>query len=160
MDFGRRIMEKYGYKEGEGLGKSNNGITTAVKASFKFDQNGLSAANEKSTNDHWWSRIYKEAASNLNVDCNESGDIAIETVDKEGVEITNKSYSMKKLKQSGVTLEYGNFLKSATLLADVGVEKELEGHVSTTDIEIKPFHEVNDDELFKACDGRTAHKGL
>jgi hypothetical protein len=63
------------------------------------------------------------------------------------------------LKESGTKLQYGNFLKSATLLADVGGEKEIEGHITTTDIEIQPFQAMNDEELFKACDGRTAHKG-
>lgn len=86
-----------------------------------------------------------------------NGDISIDLNDKDGVEITNKSYSMKKLKNSGAKLQYGNFLKSATLLTDV--EKDIEGHITTADIEIKPFQVVNDDELFKACDGRTAHKG-
>lgn len=56
-------------------------------------------------------------------------------------------------------MQYGNFLKSATLLADGGKEKEIENHVTTETIEIKPFQALNDEELFKACDGRTAHKG-
>lgn len=93
----------------------------------------------------------------MNTDAENKIDISLN--DKEGVEITNKSYSLKKLKESGATLQYGNFLKSATLLADVGEEKEIEGHLTTTDIEIKPFHVVNDEELLKACEGRTAHKG-
>lgn len=101
---------------------------------------------------------FREAANNVNV-ISSNGHISIDLNDKDGVEITNKSYSMKKLKESGAKLQYGNFLKSATLLADVGEEKELEGHITTTDIEIKPFEMLNDDELFKACDGRTAHKG-
>lgn len=79
--------------------------------------------------------------------------------DREGVEITNKSYSVKKLKATNTSLKYGNFLKSATLLANVGKEEEIDGHVSTNDIEIKPFTVMSDEDLFKACDGRTAHKG-
>lgn len=79
--------------------------------------------------------------------------------DKNGVEITNKSFSLKKLKESNTTLQYGSFLKSATLLANVGKEEEIEGHTSTNDIEIKPISVLTDEELFKACNGRTAHKG-
>lgn len=83
----------------------------------------------------------------------------MELHDKEGVEITNKSFSMKKLKESNTTLQYGSFLKSATLLANVGKEEEIEGHLTTNDIEIKPFAVLTDEELLKACGGRTAHKG-
>jgi hypothetical protein len=89
----------------------------------------------------------------------ENGKIEINLDDKEGVEITNKSYSLKKLKQMNGSLQYGNFLKSATLLANVGKEQEIENHISTNDIQIKPITVLNDDELFKACEGRTAHKG-
>lgn len=83
----------------------------------------------------------------------------MELTDRDGVEITNKSFSLKKLKKSNTTLQYGNFLKSATLLANVGQEQEIEGHVSTVDIEIKPLSVMSDEDLFKACGGRTAHKG-
>lgn len=109
--------------------------------------------------DHWWERVFNEASSNVNVHESESGKIAMETFDKDGVEITNKSYSMKKLKESNGVLQYGSFLKSATLLANVGKEEEIEGHLSTGDIEIKPFAVMSDEDLFKACNGRTAHKG-
>lgn len=83
----------------------------------------------------------------------------MELKDKDGVEITNKSFSMKKLKQSKTTLHYGSFLKSATLLANVGKEETIEGHIGTDDIEIKPFQVLSDADLLKACGGRTAHKG-
>lgn len=139
-----------------GLGKDETGIKAPIKASFKFDQAGLGGKDEVSTQDHWWDRVYSEANNNVNVSTT-NGNVSIDLHDKDGVEITNKSYSMKKLKESGTNLKYGNFLKSATLLT--GGEKDIEGHVSTVDIEIKPFQVVNDDELFKACDGRTAHKG-
>lgn len=35
MSFGQKMLEKYGYKEGEGLGKNSNGITVPIKANFK-----------------------------------------------------------------------------------------------------------------------------
>lgn len=89
----------------------------------------------------------------------EKGEIGIELIDKEGVEITNKSFSLKKLKNADSKLKYGNFLKSAKLLANKGEEQEIEGHVTTDDIEIKPFQVLSDAELLKACENRTAHKG-
>lgn len=35
MSFGQKILEKYGFKEGDGLGKNGSGIKTAIKANFK-----------------------------------------------------------------------------------------------------------------------------
>lgn len=64
--------------------------------------------------------------------------LQVNRIDTEGVEITNKSYSMKKIRENQTEMTYGNFLKSATLLANTGVEEDINGHTSTRDIEIKP----------------------
>jgi hypothetical protein len=37
MSFGQKILEKYGFKEGSGLGKNSNGITEPIKANFKVN---------------------------------------------------------------------------------------------------------------------------
>lgn len=102
--------------------------------------------------------MFNEASSSVKVQKSKTGQVAIETSEG-GVEITNKSFSLKKLKESNTTLQYGSFLKSATLLANVGKEEEISGHLSTADIEIKPLSVLSDEDLFKACGGRTAHKG-
>lgn len=95
----------------------------------------------------------------MNVNKSEKGEIGIELIDKESVEITNKGFSLKKLKNADSKLKYNNFIMSAKLLANKGEEQEIEGHVTTDDIEIKPFQVLSDAELLKACENRTAHKG-
>eukprot|EP01029_Cantina_marsupialis_P001322 TRINITY_DN110_c0_g1_i1.p1 TRINITY_DN110_c0_g1~~TRINITY_DN110_c0_g1_i1.p1 ORF type:complete len:226 (+),score=82.89 TRINITY_DN110_c0_g1_i1:31-708(+) len=40
-DFAKKQMEKYGWKEGEGLGKNKDGIKTHVKTSKKDDSRGI-----------------------------------------------------------------------------------------------------------------------
>lgn len=66
---------------------------------------------------------------------------------------------MKKIKENKTELTYGSFLKSATLLANIGKEQEIVGHTTTDDIAIKPHRMLTDEELYNACEGRTAHKG-
>jgi G-patch domain len=37
MSFGQKILEKYGYKTGAGLGKNENGIIEPIKANYKVN---------------------------------------------------------------------------------------------------------------------------
>lgn len=115
---------------------------------FKFDNAGLGDKGPV-RDDRWYERVFNEASSNINVQKSDCGNIAMVLNDEDGVEITNKSYSMKKLKKTNSTLQYGNFLKSATLLANVGKEEAIEGHTSTNDIEIKPISVLSDEDLLK-----------
>lgn len=39
MSFGQKILEKYGFKQGAGLGKHENGITEPIKANYKVKRN-------------------------------------------------------------------------------------------------------------------------
>lgn len=39
--FAKNQLEKYGWKEGDGIGKTNQGISDPIKASYKFDNSGV-----------------------------------------------------------------------------------------------------------------------
>ena len=39
--FGKRLMEKLGWKNGEGLGAKSNGMTEHIKVKFKSDTKGI-----------------------------------------------------------------------------------------------------------------------
>ncbi|XP_055618856.1 G patch domain-containing protein 4 [Toxorhynchites rutilus septentrionalis] len=157
MDFAKNVLLKFGWKEGDGLGKNSDGIAKPIKASFKFNSAGLGADPAKDLTNNWWDRVYSEASGNLEVDS--EGKISQKEAD--AVEISNKSYSVKKLKQKTADgkANYGGFLRASTLLTNIGKEEDLEGHVKTEDIEFKPAKILTDEELFAACEGRTAHKG-
>lgn len=103
--------------------------------------------------------MFSEAASNISVGTatGDNDEVKIQLLDSENeVELTNKSYSMKKLKKQNATLTYGSFLKSSTLQGS-GEQKNM-GSISNLDIEIKPVTVISDEELFRVCGGRTAHK--
>uniref|UniRef100_U5EPR8 G patch domain-containing protein 4 n=1 Tax=Corethrella appendiculata TaxID=1370023 RepID=U5EPR8_9DIPT len=161
MNFAKNLLEKYGWKEGESLGKTpTGGITKPVKASLKFNNFGLGHDSSKDIKNNWWDRVFNEAASNINIENTGDGkanSIAIKQKGSEAVEITNKSYSVNKLKSSNQS--YGNFLKSSILLENIGKEEEIVNHTRTEDIEFKDNRvKISDSELLEACGGRTAHK--
>lgn len=157
MDFAKNILHKYGWREGDGLGKNSDGIVKPIKANFKFNNSGLGTDQAKDHTNRWWERVFDEAANNLDV--GPAG--KIRQKEHDAVEISANSYSVKKLKQKTADgkANYGGFLKASRLLTAVGREEELEGHVKTEDIEFKPTKVLTDEELFAACGGRTAHKG-
>ncbi|ALC48039.1 CG15561 [Drosophila busckii] len=166
MDFAKKILSKYGWKEGDGLGKNNDGIAAPLKASLKFDNAGLGVDRAKEFNDHWWERCFNEAAANVSVQVEKDGQVS--TARKEGeeaVEISTKGYSARKLKKakdqhSGANggAVYEHFLQSALLTQDEG-EVTNTDRIKSEDIAVSTVNVLTDEELFKACGGRTAHKG-
>lgn len=79
--------------------------------------------------------------------------------DNESIELSTKSYSVKKLKQqNGGSLKFGTFLKTATITSE-GTEMENEEKIDLENIQIAQARVLTDEELFAACGGLTAHKG-
>lgn len=166
MDFAKKILGKYGWKEGDGLGKNNTGIVAPLKASLKFDNAGLGVDRAKEFNDHWWERCFNEAASNVTVKVEQNGEVsAARKAGEDAVEISTKGYSAQKLKKAkaqqrneGAGAVYEHFLKSALLTQDGGEVANTE-RIRVDDIAVTKVNVLTDEELFKACGGRTAHKG-
>lgn len=168
MDFARKILGKYGWKDGDGLGKNNTGIAKPLRATLKFDNAGFGTnAATADFNNHWWERVFNDAAKNVDVK-NDGDKIRMDLKDNEdGVEISTKGYSLKKLKKAKASKElvgdisqstYDNFLQAATL-TNLGGEVENPNRIDISDIEVSQVKVLSDEELFKACGGRTAHKG-
>lgn len=168
MDFARKILANYGWKDGDGLGKNKDGIAKPLKATLKFDNAGFGADQAAADfNNHWWERVFNEAATNVNIQ-KEGEQIKMALKDEaDGVEISTKGYSVKKLKKlkekhgeeaNKKKTGYENFLQSATL-TNLGGEIENPDKIDVNDIEVTKVKVLTDEELFKACGGRTAHKG-
>ncbi|XP_016951056.1 G patch domain-containing protein 4 [Drosophila biarmipes] len=165
MDFAKKLLGKYGWKEGDGLGKNSTGITAPLKASLKFDNAGLGADRAQEFNDHWWERCFNEAASNVDVQVQQDGKVLTSRREgEEAVEISTSGYSARKLKKakeqhaSDGRATYENFLQTSLLTQDGG-EVETAERINVEDIEVSKVTVLTDEELFKACGGRTAHKG-
>uniref|UniRef100_A0A1A9WZ28 G patch domain-containing protein 4 n=1 Tax=Glossina brevipalpis TaxID=37001 RepID=A0A1A9WZ28_9MUSC len=158
MDFAKKILKKYGWKEGDGLGKKSNGIAKALRPALKFDKAGFGAdlaAND--FNNHWWERVFNEAASNVNVDQKVDGGVEFTLRNKgNGIE-SSKGYSLKKQKNAKNN-PFGNFLQTSTLKAG-GMQMDNLDKIKTADLEVAKVSVMTDEELFAACHGRTTHKG-
>ncbi len=58
-EFGAKILGKFGWKEGEGLGKTKNGITEAIQIKRREENIGLGKKKKEVVwNDKWWEHTY------------------------------------------------------------------------------------------------------
>lgn len=143
------ILINFNIFTGESLGKNNDGITKPIKAHRKTNLSGLGADQAKDiTGGNWWERVYNDATNNVLITNETNGDVVLSKKEADGVEITNKNYSSKKLKNKSNSITYGNFLKAATLQAGVK-ETDIPGHIKIEDIQFAPAQLPTDEELFK-----------
>lgn len=150
-DFAKSQLMKYGWTEGKGLGKHESGITEPLKQKLKFDTAGVGYKDTDSNN--WWEHTFNKAASSIKVE-SQTDEVLI-SVSKE-----NTTNDLPKEKLNKNESKYGNFLKTTTLLnGNLILENNSNMH-KKQDIEENIKHvSLTDEELFKLCGGRTAHKG-
>ncbi|XP_059614395.1 G patch domain-containing protein 4 isoform X2 [Phlebotomus argentipes] len=154
MDFGQSILQKYGWSEGQGLGKHNSGIAKPLKANLKFDTSGLGHDGAAEYKDQWWEKAYNSAASNLAVRTDGEA-VKMELRDGQSVKISTTGFARPRDPKSS---KYGNFVRCATLTSE-GREDRIEEETDTSTDCAPLARPLTDDELFRACGGRTAHKG-
>lgn len=67
--FGAKILSKYGWKEGDGLGSSMSGAKECVQVEKRSERVGIGAENRSSSAtsewDDWWSGAYDSVASRI-----------------------------------------------------------------------------------------------
>jgi len=64
---GERILTKFGWKEGRGLGKDGQGMVEAIEVRQKDDTGGVGAGPVRNF-DKWWESAYEAAARGVRVD--------------------------------------------------------------------------------------------
>uniref|UniRef100_A0A0C9RNR6 G patch domain-containing protein 4 n=1 Tax=Fopius arisanus TaxID=64838 RepID=A0A0C9RNR6_9HYME len=154
--FAKNQLLKYGWTEGKGLGKNENGIVDALKPKLKFDRIGM---GHDGAEYNWWEHIYNEASNNLEVK-SDSTNINLTIKEEDAVRIATCKSELTSRTTKNNNLEFGNFIKTSILQDGKNTEEDVlarNNFQTTTKSEMISF--LTDEEIFKACGGRTAHKG-
>lgn len=186
MSFARKHMYKHGWTEGKGLGRNETGMKSAIKVKIKRDQAGMGHDMAEEFTFQWWDHVFNRAASKIKVkgeDDSESSD-SDSHENKTGKDVAITIKKPLKKKYDPTAFLYGRFV-SGGLLVDDNMKKLQELAViqkvapvesssdvvpvvsSDSDSDIDSDEErklyaaagLPEDELFKRCGGRTAHKG-
>jgi len=153
--FAKAQLLKYGWTEGKGLGKNENGIVDPLKPKLKFDTTGVGHDDKEHK---WWESVYDKASGNIDIDTS-AKNVSVRVRDEDAVEISTRKLDLRKLKKKH-NLEYGSFLKTCTLDGGKVVPEENLASLKLDEVlHEAPSFELTDEQLFQACGGRTAHKG-
>uniref|UniRef100_A0A1B6MQW0 G patch domain-containing protein 4 n=1 Tax=Graphocephala atropunctata TaxID=36148 RepID=A0A1B6MQW0_9HEMI len=96
MEFSKRYLLKYGWNEGEGLGKTQSGIKNAIKPKLKFDKAGMGYDHSLEFTDSWWEKVYNEA---LNVTNIQDTKPMLDTENNSPGEVNNQKRKKKRKKK-------------------------------------------------------------
>ncbi|NWZ27756.1 GPTC4 protein, partial [Asarcornis scutulata] len=165
---------------GKGLGKKEDGISQALRVRVKCDSAGVGHNAAEQFSFHWWDHVFNESAANIAVEDGQDG-VCLKTLGEQRSGISTK----KPRKAVGASSKlYGCFVKAATLTArgeepaklpagsESSEEEEEEEKLDRSSARrqggrdgggrgtLLPLTPVlTDEELVRACGGRTAHKG-
>jgi G-patch domain len=64
MSFGKKLLEKYGWSEGQGLGKDNQGIAKPISTQTQTNTKGIGTDQASFVN--WWDDLYSNTLSKIN----------------------------------------------------------------------------------------------
>lgn len=160
MDFARRQLEKYGWADGKGLGKHENGISEALKPKLKRSVAGVGHDAAAEFNEHWWTTLYDKAAANVEVKEKDGVTKKIKTKDNQEFVITNSTWKLnKKQKDTDNEEQYSDYFVRTAVLTNGASNVERVRESDSEDDEKKDVFKMTDEELFAKCEGRTAHKG-
>ncbi|XP_038238398.1 G patch domain-containing protein 4 [Dermochelys coriacea] len=160
MKFAEQQLQRHGWKQGKGLGKRENGISEAIKVKVKCDTAGVGHDPAEQFTFHWWDHLFNKSAANISVEAGQDG-VQMKKLSEQDGEISNKK---PRKAPSARSMLYGRFVKAATLTAG-GEEptKQVATSESSEDeeekLDLSSARKLTDEELVRACGGRTAHKG-
>ncbi|KAJ1958725.1 hypothetical protein EC988_000130 [Linderina pennispora] len=151
--FAEQQLAKYGWKQGEGLGKEKTGIKRAITVSRRTDNRGIGSDASQWTS-NWWDHLYNKASGTSTPQPEEDPEYAAKVAEAAAQPDTLSEYK-------------GMFVKSATDTpvgqSGASTPKAQGGPVDRTllvrDGDVHLGVTISDAELFAACEGRMARKG-
>ncbi|KAJ1647021.1 hypothetical protein LPJ64_001549 [Coemansia asiatica] len=150
--FAEQQLAKYGWKQGEGLGKDKSGITRAITVSRRTDNRGVGSDSSQWTS-NWWDNLYNKAASSTKADDNadeiEQYRAKIEQASTERDTIGDYNGMFVKPSTSSES-QSGSSTPMSTVVDRTKLVRDGNVHLGTV---------ISDAELFAACEGRMARKG-
>ncbi|XP_061190117.1 G patch domain-containing protein 4-like [Saccostrea echinata] len=151
--FAQKELKKFGWKEGSGLGKNENGMKEAIKVKIKKDSHGVGHNTGDEFTFHWWDHVFNKAANSIEVNTTKEGVSVRKSKDSGGV-------STKKARTfDNKAMLYGQFVKGATLDNNEETHVEDTADREYTEEDEQCIQKLADEEILKICGGMTAHKG-
>uniref|UniRef100_A0A3Q2SS51 G patch domain-containing protein 4 n=1 Tax=Fundulus heteroclitus TaxID=8078 RepID=A0A3Q2SS51_FUNHE len=166
LKFAEQQLLRHGWEQGKGLGRSENGISEAIKVKVKCDKGGIGHREGEQFTFHWWDHVFNKASSTLQVETDQNGIKLKKTAEEEEDRRISNKKPRKSLQEKSKL--YGCFVKSATLLSgqeEPEPKSAASGDSSSSDeeeeqkLDLSSTTKLSDADLMKVCGGRTAHKG-
>lgn len=162
--FAQNQLQKHGWEEGKGLGKSENGIKSAIKAKVKNNKGGLGHDAGTEFTFHWWDHIFNKAANTIEVvNDEENGEVEIKKNKNAKKIVPQLMYNKRPLPTSvtGKPLLYGTFVSAGVITS-----KDMDSGANTPEALSDASDSESEEELstdlldrtFKKT-GLTGHKG-
>ena len=107
--FGSKILAKYGWKEGEGLGASMNGVQECVQVEKRDERVGIGAEKKSDSEwDNWWSGAYDSVAQKIAVKVTRKADSDSDVELEERAK--KKKKKEKKRKEENISSSEGEMM--------------------------------------------------
>jgi len=197
--FAQTLMKKYGWSEGAGLGKREQGRQAPVKVLMKMDKTGLGSKPGEEMANPWWAKAFNKHCKKIrrrNAD-SEDSDVSSDSdesdsedenegaqeFDNVGRKINSKRAVSMRIKNARKQF-YNNFISSGNLKGDPSIMRNADGKKRRIALRLKQlkqykkdkiekaerqknpsteknsstFAGMTNEQMFKACNGRTAHR--
>ena len=162
--FAQTLMKKYGWSEGAGLGKREQGRQAPVKVLMKMDKTGLGAKPGEEMANPWWAKAFNKHCKKIrrrNADSEDSdvssdSDSSDSDNETEGVqEYDNVGRKINSTRAVSMRIKnarkqfYNNFISSGNLKGDPSIIRNADGRKRRIALRLKQLkqysraHKVN-----------------